>query len=1821
MVKFGKESAAPDEGAGRESGKGWLQNHGALVVCIIAVLALLLRTVFVYGVSAASGFALSGGSEAQYHLHVVESILNGSFVFGADAAVNYPIGGLNLNPPLYDFLAAAVGAVSGPSVALSILAPIFGVLTIFPVYLIGKELRGTTVGIVAALFYGLMALPISSSVLSNGTEYAFTAFLVAIFTLIMIKVVRKVNQNELAMKEVIIAGLFLGLIALTWNGFRSLLVVLILIMVIQLVIDRFNSKDFKVPLYTYSIILIIGVAIGAAYYIPAGLWDAVFSGPVLITVIAVALGFIFWALRNSPWIFVVPGLTAVFIVIAAVLFFVQPALFNALIFGNSMFANPLMQDMSAIGVSISKMSSYYGWLLMWMPLMLGLYEFYVYARKDRSHTRLAYTMWLLIPWIFSWSSYGAAVVMGSVYAVASAIVVVKIITKADLKTWWANMRSAGFPGFFRKMIKPLPFLSVIIAIALIVVPGCIYAVDAGISENETYNYFSYGNTVYVVAEGDTYPYSYIYEDLEYLNDNGAVVTWIEPSSGVAAVGYSTVNDSIGTGASAVAHMYLSDGAAGSTASMVVRMMMANHDVNLRSAFGAHGDVYDAVYGYIDDPETARQIVQENNSDYGYINSDVTDENAVYFLSVKTITDEMSTVAIMQTYGNISSAVGEEIRYFVVDGSMLPIMYGDGDSLAAMAYFAGYSTDIYGAAPQFYNLVTYYSNYYPALAEQALYDTFLWKSLIGPAPEDLGYSSSFGLLYDLTASDGTVEPMPGSGLAGYEIVSWHVKYNEDSKADGTDENWIYMDYEDAIALQQKQGGAINYMSSIILYEYTGVGTLGAQTISGDIVNEAGLPLEGITVEVTNFNTVYDSTNVFSETKTDSKGHYDALVPTVGDYMVIYKSGTVKLESKVVSGKVVIESANFDAYIKSGEVTDYRDYLYTLEKDGKTVYIDSSNGHVKSADAVDVDGNSTYIVPGVYTYKLIDSTAAAVANGTVTLYAGSNTSLIVSPTTYTITATVKDITGQNLDTGCLVATNATTGYEYTAYVEDGKAVVTVPTGTYNLSMIGGYVTLYTSSLNVTSNRTVSLTAYESSEIQMSGTDTSNVVYGGGYSEAGAHFVTVPVSIGSTVYNYSVYGNDGTKVYYGLISEAGKEISLTSGNIANVHGTIGMSGTVTFIYNDKIMITATAANDGSYSIDLMPGDYTVWASNGSNKAFVSTLKVNGETTYDMTLVDGKKITGTYQYASGTSKGNVALPFAATLLSFTDGSSQWALPGVTGTDGTVVYVIPTTATGIEFAVNGGRISNSSFEASGLSTLVADGTTSATATVTIPADSVVKQSIKSDYTMVLTPYSEGSEITVTAGQTVSLSPGQYDAEINASSGYYFSGTVYVYPGKAEFVGLDVSEVFGTKIDKRELDVLEITGEGTYGEYNDDGVYYFEYNCKYFLTTTNPSTGYMKNGFIFAIDSSLAPSSIDMSTDAAVRNVTGYVGAVASGTVSISYGDVLLEAEVDNGEFKFQVPSDVGTVSLYAEVTKTVGSQTYGFTGLVDSADVSSGTVNVPVASAAGVVDYTDGDLNARIDQAVFSNGSANVKVTVFNNTDTTKGYSIVAGSAWTLNQSAQLTIEAHGSKTVDLSGVYDPQATGIASSGMTLVVKDFNGSTSKTLRIIDGDNQSTGTVITMKTADTCDNKDKLSGSEYQYALTFVNSGATDTVTIDVTVAEAGYTVMLMSEDGALIKSSGSSFYVPAQSTTVIYAKVMKETGEMDKAPGITVRATAVDGDKSLTSSSITIGVDSMTVSGDSVVDQKSGVPMGVWFILGLCIILLILIVWMGSKRGVFSRK
>ncbi len=1874
MRKFGKESAAPaDSGADRESGNGWFSGHRcALILGVIVIVAFLLRFVFAYGVSADGNFALSGGSSAQYHLHVIESILNGSWAM-TDAAVNYPIGGSLYIPPLMDFLAAGVASIFGgsmgtteaASMALAVLNPIFGALLCIPVYLIGKEMFDKTIGVVAALIIAFMALPISTSVFSSGNEYALAAFLIAFMAYFAVKMVKALDAEEPSRKTVLIngavAGIFMMLAALTWNGFRIAVVLVAVAMVLQAVASRVRGKDFTDATLGFAVMILIGTLVPAAYYVPAGLMDAVYSGPVLIAIVSVVFTFVFMALREKPWVVTIPALVVVFLVFCAVLAVAAPGMYNDFIFGNSVYTSSIMEQLASSHVSMSNVAAYYGWLTMWLPICLAIYETYVYLRRDRSATQLFMVVWLFVMFFATWTSYATAAVVGSVFAVGSAAVIVGMFREAKVRDWASDVKAAGMPGCFRKMVKPFPLVSVLVVALLVIVPNFSFAVDAGQPSNTEGDAFYAGNTTFTIKTGDSYPMGKVWDNYRDTDKNGALVSWIDYSYDAVTQGkFDSVTDTIGGGSTAAAQMYLANGSGATVAAMMLRIMLANPDTNFATCFSS-SSVYDEVRAFIQNPSSAVEEVRSNPDTYGKVNSDISEENAVYLASINAMTEGMNQKQIMDAYDKVCDLTGSKIGYMVFDGSMLPLQYSDGDSFSTIAYFADYQLDKYGAATQFYSYNTYYgtTNY-----TSAIYDTTLWRAMIGPTATEAGYSSSYSYLVALSLSDGkegSAKAVPGYGLAGFTVGQWLVMYNADNDATVSSDGWKYMDAYEAMEKQKTDGGMINYLYSIVMLEYTGVE--GATTYDGAVYS-GGSAVSGATVDVYYYSETYGKEIIYSSTTTGSDGKYTALVPPTS-YRIDVKIGDLSLvsfDSSNPESSVIVEQATVTGAVKVD------DEVYSAEK-----MMLKLKGDAQSKDVEITDGTISIsgILPGTYTYTLYGETGTSLGTGSLTIYPGESVGLVITPTTKTITATVNDIYGKTVDgtsyesNPIVIATNTSTGAQFTQEIgDDGKAVITVVPGTYTVSLGNGLVSMNSNTQNASSsNRSVTMTAYESKTVTLSGAPASVpiTVYGGSYSglaytDGGVYKFDVPVGLATDAMSYSVYAVSGDSVYYGVYT-GGDSLSLTSETASKASGTVkngdsGMKSTVIFTMNSTgFQLTATTDSDGKYTVLLPQGSYSVYANNGSDKVVLGTMAVAGkEVSKDFSAVDGRKVTAYYKYDPATSESNKALPFALALIKFTYEETEYVMSTMTNTSGSAVFYIPDSIEATTY-LNGtdGVLNNDVFDCTDTSRSVSKTTSSTSTTLTIQyvgyeesQKNTVKQvSYTAEYKMKLTFYKDlktgDKEFTMEAGETRMLTPGQYEVVIDGSTGGYFKGTAYIYPGQDAFSTMEVEEVEAVSITKNDSDAVTITTEdGSYHAFT--GGYYFEKGYKYYLKSVGKDSDgneTLKYGLLDLTESATAPSSIDMKATALKISVTGYVGISASGDLTVTADGFEREFTITNGAYTMELPADVGTITATAQVTATVDSEEYKFAATAEFSGMKDGSIrNVAVVNSDFDDDDDDEDdepeFEVTVDDANFANGTAKVEFTIKNLTSSTMTYQISTGSAWSLYRVTQVTVPVNASATVTVTGTYDDSRVAPGLDGVTLVVKDINGSSTVTKKITENSAAQTGTlgmdVLKAGDSDVAAN-DKVSPSQYMYALTFVNK---DVYAKDVSLSDlnvpSGWTARIMDADGTIVADVADGFTIYGLQTVTYYVSFMKtasESGDSEKAPSLSVTVKYGNESKIVSSSPVEISVDTedSSASGGDAVNKRSGVPSGIWFLVAVIILMLIAVFWLASKRGVFARK
>ena len=145
-----------------------------------------------------------------------------------DHYMAYPYGAEAPWPPLYDYLIGFLSMLFGLGspgdtvilVVTTLLPPVLGALTVIPVFLVARHLFGERVASWAAVFAVVMPGQLSYSVIGSGDHHTADAFLLLWVFHYYLKS-RKGPDRPVAWlprKEELLAGLFLGLGVLVWQG-------------------------------------------------------------------------------------------------------------------------------------------------------------------------------------------------------------------------------------------------------------------------------------------------------------------------------------------------------------------------------------------------------------------------------------------------------------------------------------------------------------------------------------------------------------------------------------------------------------------------------------------------------------------------------------------------------------------------------------------------------------------------------------------------------------------------------------------------------------------------------------------------------------------------------------------------------------------------------------------------------------------------------------------------------------------------------------------------------------------------------------------------------------------------------------------------------------------------------------------------------------------------------------------------------------------------------------------------------------------------------------------------------------------------------------------------------------------------------------------------------------------------------------------------------------------------------------------------------------------------------------------------------------------
>ncbi len=508
-----------ENGIGRDT---WMV---VISLLLIFFLAIFLRTYFGLGEATQYGapYLVSGGSDSYYHERAIYTAAYEHHALMHDPMLNYPLGAKNPRPAGYDWSVMVMGYILAPflggdllsalSYSLIFSSVIWGALTVFPVYLIGKKVFNRRVGLISAFFIAIMPAHMQRSQLTYADHDPFVLFFVVLSIYFILVSLEKLKENEWVdnwrsfesiktglstmKKENREAFLYAGLsaaasvtVALTWKGFSYLYLILAVYFFIQMFINRFKNTDSTSLTVVSFITLGLPLILAFPYYFLSHQLSWMIA-PVSMAVGVIVLGLIFSLTIRYPWTLVIPGIVAALIISVLTINFLDPQLIQTVGNQTGYFTHSKVYKTIAEAQApmISNMVLSFGPTTFFLS-MLGMAWIIWKIRKNWSPFFVFFAIWSAESIYMALSAARFMFNAAPAFAIASAFLVHFIIKQGDFSSIKKTYRSLSGNKMYaiKKSIKPRHVVISLFLVFLVVMPNVWYAVDAGIPYQEKKEY-------------------------------------------------------------------------------------------------------------------------------------------------------------------------------------------------------------------------------------------------------------------------------------------------------------------------------------------------------------------------------------------------------------------------------------------------------------------------------------------------------------------------------------------------------------------------------------------------------------------------------------------------------------------------------------------------------------------------------------------------------------------------------------------------------------------------------------------------------------------------------------------------------------------------------------------------------------------------------------------------------------------------------------------------------------------------------------------------------------------------------------------------------------------------------------------------------------------------------------------------------------------------------------------------------------------------------------------------------------------------------------
>ena len=989
-----------------DEGKSWFRANWrtAAVLVLIFGLALFLRVYFVYGlafqlphVNCDSVYTptYSGGSDSYYWDRAICYSFQTGRDLGLDPMLNYPLGNQNPRPPLFPWFSLLVGRLIAPLFSTAwqgvlftflLSAGLFGSLAIFPTYALGKEAFGRKAGIIGALLLAISVGNLQRSQSTDADHDAFTLFFVVSTFYFFLRALRMMNrkrwvenwfqkdsivtglrtfakENRTSVLYALLAGLCVCVIALAWQGWAYVSVILMVWFAAELFLGRFRNEDTMGTWILFTIALATPLLLAFQWYLVRGQIRVWFDVPVYLFLASFVLGLAFTVTRDYPWTLVIPSTLIAAAIGLAVGTLVNPALTNAFFTGAGYFVQSKVVTTIAEDQApgMSQMILSFGLFTFGLTLVAVAYLLWQIPRRRDPAYNIA-VIWAFVAIFMAITAARFIFNASPAFAVVAGFAVDQVLRRADftgMRRTYRSLAGGSWRNALRKSVKVRHVLAVLGIVFLVLLPNVWWAVDASIPFELKSQYdkqlaallpsflrspgyspsstspFYFGAFGYSIPKPtEYYPAAWSWfatQDKDQPAElRPAFLSWWDYGFEATDRGvHPTVADNFQNGYAIAGQFITAQNETEAISLLVVRLLEGDMKLNrpnfspgVSATLAGAGLPVDVFRSAILHPADYISPVLSNPVLYGAWAPDMQPLNAEYVFLTHLLTRQLDPEGVVSLYRGIREATGWEIGYFAVDSRLFPIsvqntgiFYApvklsdhrilalpDGRILP-FEFFQIYATTNRGSNIPIQDIAPGDTIQSQTIQyKPAFYHSMFYRSYIGYSPADLGSNDTGIPGFDQALQ--AYPPVPAWNLTHFRVVYRSSYYNPFPDPANHTDAWRAMNYDEAQRFQANiTAGTLKGVVDMGTATTVANGVVFLRYYDGAWVNgtvSAGsTPLPGVRITVTD-----ELGTPHYVTTTDASGHYSALVP-FGDITITASSGTMTRTSLI--GTRVLASA--------------------------------------------------------------------------------------------------------------------------------------------------------------------------------------------------------------------------------------------------------------------------------------------------------------------------------------------------------------------------------------------------------------------------------------------------------------------------------------------------------------------------------------------------------------------------------------------------------------------------------------------------------------------------------------------------------------------------------------------------------------------------------------------------------------------------------------------------------------------------------------------------------------------------------------------------